>query len=323
MKKFPIFTVMVCLLMCSTHTYAQPAETQSDATTPAATQEDTGDTVTPIKVMSFNVRWGGAADPPSVWSKRRDRLLATIQAYDPDILGVQEATLRQAKFLRNNMDGYIFFGAGRDNGKLGGEMCAVYYRGSRFRRAGGGHFWLSEEPDTPGSYGWGASYPRMVTWLRLRDKTGGKTFIIANTHFDHRSKKARLNSGKFMREKMMEIAEDEPVVIMGDFNCDEDSEPYAALLGAAEGETPWLTDAYRSIHPKRSDQEATYHGFRGGTEGSRIDWVLYSPGFTALNAGIDTTHEGLKYPSDHFPVTATLQRADHDDAAGAASQTSQ
>ena len=315
MKTLHVCSMLTCLLTAATLASAQPAVAQDAQPEAAATQEDPADTAMPIKVMSFNIRWGGAADPPSVWSKRRDRVLETIKAYDPDILGVQEAILRQAKFLRNNLDGYIFFGAGRDNGRLAGEMCAVYYRSERLRRVGGGHFWLSEEPDTPGSYGWDASLPRMVTWLRLRDKHDGRTFVVANTHFDHRGKKARLNSAGLWREKVAEIAGDEPVVILGDFNCDEDSAPYAALLAPGEDQTPWLTDAYREMHPERSDQEATYHGFRGVRKGSRIDWVLHSPGFQALEAGIDTTHEGLKYPSDHYPVTATLRRVESSAAA--------
>jgi len=311
MKTFLMMTPLICLLICHSHTNAQPAATQegqNNQAAPAATREQSAQAETPIKFMSFNIRWGGAMDPPSVWSKRRDRLLETVKASDPDILGVQESLLKQSKFLRDNLEGFIFFGAGRDNGKLAGEMCAIFYRGSRFRRVGGGHFWLSEQPDTPGSYGWGAAFPRMVSWLRLRDRTDGKTFVVANTHFDHRSKKARLHSAEFLRDKIAEIAEQDPVVVMGDFNCDEDAPPYAVLTGRVEGATPWLIDTYRETHPQRSDQEATFHGFRGGTKGSRIDWVLHSPGFQALSAGIDTSHEGLKYPSDHFPVTATLRR---------------
>ncbi len=298
MKTLLMCTVFTCMSLSFNTVTAQPA----------ATQEDAADTALPFKVMSFNIRWGGAADPPSVWSKRRDRVLETIKAYDPDILGVQEAILGQVKFLRDNMQEHVFFGAGRDNGQLAGEMCAIYYRRDRLRRVGGGHFWLSEEPDTPGSYGWGAGFPRMVSWLRLRDKADGSTFVVANTHFDHLSKKARLNSARLLRETIAETAGDDPVVILGDFNCDEDSKPYAALLEPGEGDTPWLIDAYREIHPDRSDQEATYHGFRGVRKGSRIDWVLHSPAFQALEAGIDTTHLGPKYPSDHYPVTATLRR---------------
>ena len=315
MKSISMTLYVLVLMMLATPTYAQDSEaTAGDAemvTQPVVTETDgVENELPPIKVMSFNVRWGGAADPPSVWSKRRERVLETIQAYDPDILGVQESILRQSKYLRDNLEGYIFYGAGRDNGVLAGEMCAVYYRSNRFRRVGGGHFWLSEEPQVPGSYGWDAGCPRIVTWLRLRDKHDGRTLVVTNTHMDHRGKKARLNGAILLREKMMEIAEGEPVIIMGDFNCHEDSDPYAELLGLNDEAGAWLIDSYRAVHPERTDQEATYHGFRGGTEGSRIDWVLHTPHFQALTATIDTTHEGLKYPSDHFPVTATLLRID-------------
>lgn len=264
----------------------------------------------PFSVMSFNIRWGGAMDPPSVWVDRRERLLATIQAYDPDILGVQEAILSQVKYLRDNMPEHVFFGAGRDNGKLAGEMCAIYYKRDRFLRIGGGHFWLSEEPDEPGSYGWDAAFPRMVSWLRLRDKTDDSTLLVANTHWDHRGDKARLNSARIILERLPELLkEGDAMIILGDFNCDEDSEPYNALMTGEQGATLGLTDTYRAAYPDRTDQEATFHAFRGKTEGSRIDWILHGPDLQTLAAGIDTTHEGLKYPSDHFPVTATLQRA--------------
>lgn len=283
------------------------AQTQADQTTHETDAETQAPQ--PFRVMSFNIRWGGAADPPSVWSDRRERVIKTIQAYDPDILGVQESLLSQSKYLLDELDGYVFFGAGRDNGRRAGEMCAIYYRAKRFLRIGGGHFWLSEEPDRPGSMGWDATYPRMVSWLRLRDKTDRRTLLVANTHWDHHGDKARLHSAKLILERLPRHVEpDDAVILMGDFNCDEDSDPYRILTNQ---DSPLkLIDAYRAIHPKRTDQEATYHGFQGKTKGSRIDWILHSPDLQTLAAEIDTSHEGLKYPSDHFPVTATLRFAE-------------
>ena len=300
-----VFAMALTVLIMS----AQPIGAQS-----APQEASEGDSVAssprPFTLMSFNVRYGGAMDPPSVWVDRRERVLATIKACDPDILGVQEAILSQVKYLRDEMPEHVFFGAGRDNGKLGGEMCAIYYKRDRFLRIGGGHFWLSEEPDEPGSYGWDAAYPRMVSWLRLRDKTDDSTLFVANTHWDHQGDKARLNSARMIRERLPELAQaGDAIVILGDFNCDEDSEPYSVLMKDEQGATLGLIDSYRESHPDRTDQEATFHAFQGKTEGSRIDWILHSPDLQTLAAGIDTTHDGLKYPSDHFPVTATLRRA--------------
>jgi len=301
---------LIAVAACWTLLFGGLAGTQPADTSPKGDENPHK----PFKVMSFNIRWGGAADPPSVWSKRRDRVLEAIKANDPDVLGVQEAILNQVRFLQGNLAGYVFFGAGRDNGRMLGEMCAIYYRSERFLRIGGGHFWLSERPDEPGSFGWDARFPRMVSWLRLRDKTSRAPMIVANTHWDHKGKEARLNSAKMIREKLPEIAQGDPIVILGDFNCTEDSKPYAELVGGGEleeeGGSPWLIDAYRAAHPDRHEEEATYHGFRGGLVGNRIDWILHTPGFTTIDAVIDRTHEGIKYPSDHYPVTATLQRAD-------------
>lgn len=298
-----VIAAIVMLMMSAQPSSAQPTpETTGEGESMASSPQ-------PFRVMSFNIRWGGAADPPSVWPDRRERVLETIRAYDPDILGVQEAILSQVKYLRDEMRGHVFFGAGRDNGKLGGEMCAIYYRRDRFRRIGGGHFWLSEEPDEPGSFGWDAGFPRMVSWLRLRDKTDHRVLFVANTHWDHQGNEARQNSARMMRDRLPELAQEgDAIVILGDFNCDEDSQPYKVLLNGEQAEVPRLTDAYRETHPTRTDQEATFHGFRGKREGSRIDWILHGPDLQTLAAEIDTTHDGLKYPSDHFPVTATLRR---------------
>ena len=58
-------------------------------------------------------------------------------------------------------------GVGRDDGKEAGEMTALYYRADRFERLDDGHFWLSEQPDQPGSKSWDTALTRMATWVKL------------------------------------------------------------------------------------------------------------------------------------------------------------
>jgi hypothetical protein len=55
--------------------------------------------------------------------------------------------------------------------------------------------------------------------------------------------------------------------------------------------------------------ESTYHAFTGRREGDRIDFIFVSdsPKVTVLNAYIDRSNEGGRFPSDHFPVIATVQ----------------
>src|SRR3954453_4505367 len=43
-----------------------------------------------IRVMTFNIRFGTANDGVNHWDKRKEFLIETIKAFDPDLLGTQE-----------------------------------------------------------------------------------------------------------------------------------------------------------------------------------------------------------------------------------------
>jgi len=267
---------------------------------------------TPLSVMSFNIRYGTAPDGDDAWELRRDLLLETILAFDPDLLGTQECLQLQAEFLQARLPGRSFVGVGRDDGRQAGEMCAIFYRGDRLEELDAGHFWLSETPDEVASKSWDAALTRIVSWVRLRDRESGRAFIFFNTHFDHMGQVARRESAALLLQKIQEIAGDLPCIVTGDFNADADllgDGPYRVLLGVnrppSEGELR-LTDTYRAVHPRRAAGEGTFNGFTGDASGPRIDWILTSPGWKVLDAGIDRTQRDGRYPSDHFPVTAVV-----------------
>ncbi len=260
--------------------------------------------------MSFNIRYGTASDGENSWEHRKELLLDTIAAYWPDLLGTQECLAFQADWLRERLPGYGFVGAGRDDGERGGEMCAVFFREDRFEKLAEGHFWLSETPGVTGSRSWDAALSRMATWVKLRaaaDSTGA--LYLFNTHFDHQGVKARHESGRLLMRKVEEIAGASPAIVTGDFNAPADlaaAGPYRALVGDEAGPIP-LADSWRAVHPGLADDEGTFSAFTGRRDGPRIDWILVSPRIEVLAAGIDRTQSGGRYPSDHFPVTATLR----------------
>lgn len=264
----------------------------------------------PLRVMTFNVRFGAANDGANRWELRRDLLVRTILAYGPDLLGVQEALDFQADELKDALRDYAFHGAGREDGKCRGEFCPVYYRRDRFERLDAGNFWLSESPDVPGSRGWDAELPRMASWVKLRDRLAAEAgpLLFCNTHWDHAGKHARFESARLLRRRMRLILPAGPLVLVGDFNAREDDEEYAELLRSTHDDGPKLVDSYRKVHPDRITEEASFHGFKGGREGIRIDWVLHSEELAAVEACIDHTSRDGRYPSDHFPVTAMLVR---------------
>ena len=259
---------------------------------------------TPVKVMSFNIRFGSANDGDNHWDRRHHLVLETIKVADPDLLGLQEALAFQCDYLKEQLPGYEFFGRGREAEADKGEFCGILFRSERFEKMDGGHFWLSETPNQAGSKSWDAALPRMVTWVQLKERTTNKEFIFANTHFDHRGRQARLNSAKLIRSWMDERAET-PIVLTGDFNAGFQSEPWQAMIG----DSPAFTDTYRQTHATRKTDEGTFGGWTGKQNGPRIDWIVHSPGFQTVNASINYHNHAGQYPSDHYPVQAVVMFA--------------
>ncbi|HWP41139.1 MAG TPA: endonuclease/exonuclease/phosphatase family protein [Tepidisphaeraceae bacterium] len=263
-----------------------------------------------LRVMSFNLRVKTVLDSlGNSWTSRRDLLVATIRQFDPDLLGTQEGLATQIDYLSRQLPDYDWVGAGRGDGNRRGEMCAIFFRRSRFQLLDSGHFWLSDTPAVPGSKSWGSAWPRMVTWVKLRPRGHGRgtEFCMFNTHFDVFGARARVESARLLRSKMRLIGGNLPCIITGDFNDQPGSEPYETLL-AGDGSSAKLTDVYRASNPRpRPQDEGTRHKFKGGTDGPRIDWIITNAGFQPTQAQILHANQNGKFPSDHFPVVAVLR----------------
>jgi len=264
---------------------------------------------TTVKIVSFNIRYGTAADGDNHWDKRREFLIETVKTLNPDLLGTQETLGFQRDYLAKELADYDHLGVGRDDGKEAGEMMALYYRRARFEKLDGGHFWLSETPDVIGSKSWDSSLPRMVTWVKLRDRKqpDSPNILFLNTHFDHRGPTARLESSKLIRRKIVELGKDSRVVVTGDFNADQQSLPYEALFASFDSRESPVIDTYRATHPERQPNEGTFSGFNASQiNGARIDWIGVSRNWKIQSAEIDRTLRDGRTPSDHYAVTAQL-----------------
>ncbi len=263
-----------------------------------------------VRVLSYNIRMGTAKDGENHWDCRKAALIATIKTLDPDLLGTQETLGFQRDYLAANLPQYDHLGVGREDGRERGEMMALYYKKDRFEKLDGGHFWLSETPNVAGSKSWDSSLPRMVTWVKLSDRCnpGTPPIVFFNTHFDHLGVQARLQSARLLRRQVLTLGQGGLVIVTGDFNSGEGSEPYQALFGPVDAHDSPLIDTFRVACPNRTAQEGTFSGFKAdATGGARIDWIGVSRNWQVLHAGIDRTATDGRTPSDHFAVFAVLR----------------
>ncbi len=263
-----------------------------------------------LRVMSYNIRYSAAKDGINAWDNRKEFLFERIADFDPDLLGTQETLANQRDFLAKKLTGYVGLWAGRDDGQEKGEMMALWWRTERFEKLAGGHFWLSETPEKVGSKSWDSSLPRMATWVKLKDKTApdAPPILSVNTHFDHLGKVARVESAKVIRRKIADLGAGCRVVLTGDFNSGDGSDPYKTIFGEFDGTPTPLVDTFRAAHPTPVMDEGTANGFDATrTAGARIDWIGCTKDWETRGAGIDRAARAGRTPSDHFAITAVLK----------------
>lgn len=255
-----------------------------------------------LRVMTFNLRFA-STQPPHAWPERRPVMRHLIERESPDVIGTQEGLYGQLRDLAADLPAYDWIGLGREGGSRG-EFMAVFYRKDRFEPVAFDHFWLSDTPDVIGSATWGNRFKRMVTWVRLRERSTGREIEFWNTHFDHEVEAARQKAAALLRTRLAAVAAEVPLVLVGDFNCLAGrSAAYTELT-----ERAGLTDAFLAAVRRTNDGLNTFHGYEPPRrDGERIDWILaHRPAAVPEAAILDYAEDG-RTPSDHFPVTATLR----------------
>lgn len=255
-----------------------------------------------LRVMTFNLRFA-SVERPNAWPDRRPVMKHTIESAAPDVIGTQEGLYAQLRDIAQDLPAYDWIGVGREGGSRG-EHTAIYFRRERFEPVAYDYFWLSSTPEVIGSITWGTAYRRMVTWVRLRERTTGRELYVWNTHFDHQVEEARQKSAALVRDRLREIPRDVPVLLIGDFNCAAGASPAYALLTREAG----LADAWLETPTRVNEGLNTFHNYEPPLrKGERIDWILASRPVRVQRTEIVTYHEGTQYPSDHFPVVADVE----------------
>ena len=265
-----------------------------------------------IRVGSYNIRLSpGDRGTPNAWDCRKADLVDLVKKLDLDAFGMQEVCPDQAQYLRENLPEFAFVGDHRGADRKTDEASPVFYRKSRFEAEKSGTFWLSETPDVPASKSWNTACTRVCSYLILKDRTTGKRFCFANTHTDHKSAEAREKGMLLIVRRMKEFGRGAPIVFTGDHNCCYDEPPARAVRKV-------LKDSRDITETKDPGPHNTFQGFgkykdgpvnrEGAVKDYCIDYIYVSDGTRVLDF---VTHDDRRpgtdlYPSDHFPVTATI-----------------
>lgn len=255
-----------------------------------------------LKLMTYNIRLDVAVDGENDWTHRKDYFTSQIQFYEPDIFGVQEAMPHQVTDIANALPSYSYIGTGRDGiGK--GESSNIYYKPDRFILKASGTFWLSETPDTI-SKGWDAAFNRVCTYGLFKDKKTKKTCWVFNTHLDHMGELARTKGIELILSKISMLNTKKfPVVFMGDFNSEPNTERVIALKK--------VMDDCRDISiEKPFGPTGTFNGFKHNEPVLKlIDYIFLSKDniFKVNKYAVLSDSKDQRYPSDHLPVYVELK----------------
>ncbi|MFZ4543886.1 MAG: endonuclease/exonuclease/phosphatase family protein [Saprospiraceae bacterium] len=259
-----------------------------------------------INMMTFNIRLSTAEkDTLDNWEHRKQKVYDVIDFMDTDIFGVQEAKPDQLKDLQKYYgSSYKYIGLPRETG-VNGEFCAIFYSPSRFEVLAENTFWLSENPQNSGVKGWDAACPRIVTYGKFKDKIYDKTFFVFNTHFDHIGQIARRESAKLLLQKVSEIAGEQPVMVMGDFNSKPKDEPITTLCKEFDQTT--LIDSKELSLSRHFGPTGTFNGFgTKETSNEPIDYIFIKNSVRVLKHATLSTSWNGRFASDHFPVFARI-----------------
>lgn len=253
---------------------------------------------------TFNIRLDTPADSMNNWQYRKDTVAGFIKAQHLDIVGMQEVLHNQLEDLQARLPEYNVTGVGREDGKTKGEYAPLLYRKDRFELLDTNTFWLSQYPDSVGFIGWDGACTRIATWAKLKDKKTGKVFMAVNTHFDHVGTEARRKGALLIIERIKQIVGDQPAVLTGDFNVDDQSEAYRTITSNSFV----LKDAQK-IAEQKAGATYTFHDFGRipGDSCQKIDFIFVTPQIKVQRSYIpQEPRPSGKYLSDHNPQIVTL-----------------
>ncbi len=255
-----------------------------------------------IAVATLNIHYIYEGQTKMPWLERREAVVAALDDIDADLFAFQEmetfagshsnAANEQQAWIAAASPGYAFAATG--DPALFPNTQPIMYRRDRFDMLDQGFFFFSPTPDELYSRPWHGRFPYFATWALFfdREAPGLPRFAVVNLHLDHSNRRDRRLAAELVLDRTRAFG-GLPILVVGDFN---------ALASFRTVRT--FRDAGFSVAPIKG---ASYHFGRGLDLYPAIDHVLYSPGWGLVSTSVYREAPGGIWPSDHYPVIATLK----------------
>lgn len=251
-----------------------------------------------LKLITSNIRFANSEDGIHDWSVRLPLLVNIYKSYGPDLLGTQEGRKAQIKELDDKLPDLVLLDSHRKWIDVRMYPC-LYVNPKTIEVHRSGDIWLSETPDVAGSISFGSTFPRLCTWAEVTVKNSGMKLMVVNTHLDHILSATRSSQIEVLINEVKKINQ-YPLIIMGDFNESPLTAIKKKLMSAFDLKDPW--------EEKKYPEETSHHAFAGDKagEGYRIDWILIPKKFECTDLKLEKKSSDGVYPSDHYPLLATV-----------------
>ena len=131
---------------------------------------------TEFRVMTYNImaQWSGWGGDYMPVEQRMDGFKAIMDAYSPDVVGLQEVSSHWSDQILEEYGGeYAYVYKKTPDGKFV-NLSTIIYKKDKFDLIDKGLQYFSYN---------GPNQIRLVTWVILRDKATGKQFAFFNTHW--------------------------------------------------------------------------------------------------------------------------------------------
>lgn len=306
------------------------------------------ETKLPLRIITFNIRYatGAPVAGEEPWEVRCPRLCTQLRfavagraTTTAAFFCLQEALAGQVRDVQAGLGPeWRHIGVGRDDGVARGEFSPVFYHEGVWRCERSQTYWLSPTPRTPGSRGWDAVLPRIVTMGQFVHRASGARVVVLSTHFDHRGVKAREESARLilrLTDQWVGEATDDggsasnsssssaeqqqqqqqhgrkarpPVFLGGDFNSTPTDRAYQTMTASGTGMTD-ISTLFRK--EERYGNELTYSSFGEPNEvAKRIDFLFVKDTsdikFLTFGVLANQFDDGV-FVSDHRAVIADME----------------